>query len=165
VTFWQVYDKKVVKETNPMATVRKLLEAKQSAKNISVEASQTVMDALKVMAEANIGAVLVTDGGKIVGIYTERDYLRKGEFTGRIASETPIREVMTSQMLTVTMNTSVEQCMGLMKQHRLRHLPVVENEKLMGIVSMRDVMLTTIELKESEIRGLENYIMGSGFQS
>jgi CBS domain-containing protein len=123
------------------------------------------MDALKVMADENIGAVLVTDSGKIVGIYTERDYLRKGEFAGRIAAETPLREVMTSQMFTVTLNTSVEQCMGLMNQHRLRHLPVVENEKLLGIVSMRDVLLAALELKESEIRGLENYIMGSGFQS
>ncbi|GJQ37457.1 MAG: CBS domain-containing protein [Anaerolineales bacterium] len=148
-----------------MTTVRKLLEVKENAKNFSVESSQTVLDALRVMADARIGAVLVTDNGKIVGIYTERDYLYKGELAGRIAGETPLRDVMTSQMFTVNLNTSVEQCMGLMKQHRLRHLPVVENEKLLGIVSMRDVLLAAIELKDSEIRGLENYIMGSGFQS
>lgn len=148
-----------------MTSVRKLLESKGSAHNFSVESTQTVMDALKVMADANIGAVLVTEKGKIVGIYTERDYLHKGELAGRVAGETLIKDVMTPQMFTVTMKTSVEQCMGLMNQHRLRHLPVVENEKLLGIVSMRDILLAALELKESEIRGLENYIMGSGFQS
>ena len=148
-----------------MTTVRKLLEAKETAKNFSVEASQTVLDALKVMAEAHIGAILVTENGKILGIYTERDYLYKGEIEGRSAKETKLKDVMVSKMITVTNETTVEQCMGLMKQYRIRHLPVVEQDQLIGLVSMRDVMLAAIENKESEIRGLENYILGSGFQS
>lgn len=148
-----------------MTTVRKLLEAKDTAKNFSVEASQTVLDALKVMAEAHIGAILVTENGKIIGIYTERDYLYKGEIEGRSAKDTKLKDVMVSKMITVTNETTVEQCMGLMKQYRIRHLPVVEHDQLIGLVSMRDVMLAAIENKESEIRGLENYILGSGFQS
>lgn len=148
-----------------MTTVRKLLEAKETAKNFSVEASQTVLDALKVMAEAHIGAILVTENGKIIGIYTERDYLYKGEIEGRSAKETKLKDVMVSKMITVTNETTVEQCMGLMRQYRIRHLPVVEQDQLIGLVSMRDVMLAAIENKESEIRGLENYILGSGFQS
>ncbi len=148
-----------------MTTVRKLLEAKESAVNFSVKATQTVLDALKVMAKAKIGAILVTEGGKIIGIFTERDYLCKGELEGRTAKDTQIKDVMVKRMVTVTNDTTVDQCMALMKQYRIRHLPVVVNDQLVGLVSMRDVMLAALDNKESEIRGLENYIMGSGFQS
>jgi CBS domain-containing protein len=148
-----------------MTTVRKLLEAKELAKNYSIASTDTVLQAVKVMAEAHIGALLVTEGGKIVGIYTERDYLYKGENEGRAAKDTRIKDVMVAKMVTVTMDTTVELCMGLMKQYNVRHLPVVENDQLVGLVSMRDVMFAALENKESEIRGLENYIMGSGFQS
>ena len=148
-----------------MTTVRKLLEAKNLSKNYSVASTDTVLQAIKMMAEVHIGALLVTEGGKIVGIYTERDYLYKGENEGRAAKDTKIKDVMISKMITVTMDTPVEQCMGLMKQYNVRHLPVVENDQLVGLVSMRDVMFAALENKESEIRGLENYIMGSGFQS
>jgi len=148
-----------------MTTVRKLLEEKELEKNFSVASTDTVSQALKVMAEAHIGAILVTEGGKIVGIYTERDYLYKGEIEGRLAKDTLVKDVMVSKMMTVTKDTTVEQCMGLMKQYNIRHLPVVEDEHLVGLVSMRDVMFAALKNKESEIRGLENYIMGSGFQS
>lgn len=148
-----------------MTTVRKLLEAKEFAKNYSIEATQSVLDAIKVMADAHIGAALVTENEKIVGIFTERDYLYKGEVLGRAAKDTQVADVMTPKMINVTMDTTVEQCMGLMKQYKIRHLPVVEGERLVGLVSMRDVMVAALENKESEIRGLENYITGSGFQS
>ncbi len=148
-----------------MTTVRKLLESKDTETNYSVASTDTVLQAIKVMTEAHIGAVLVTEGGKIVGIYTERDYLYKGEIDGHSAKDTLIKDVMISKMVTVTKDTTVEQCIGLMHQYNIRHLPVVENEHLVGLVSMRDVMFAAIENKESEIRGLENYIMGSGFQS
>lgn len=148
-----------------MTTVRKLLESKDTETNYSVEATDTVLQAIKVMTDAHIGAVLVTEGGRIVGIYTERDYLYKGEIDGHSAKDTIIKDVMISKMVTVTKDTTVEQCIGLMRQYNIRHLPVVENEHLVGLVSMRDVMFAAIENKESEIRGLENYIMGSGFQS
>jgi CBS domain-containing protein len=148
-----------------MTTVRKLLESKETETNYSVASTDTILQAIKVMIEAHIGAVLVTEDGRIVGIYTERDYLYKGEIEGRSAKDTLIKEVMVSKMFTVTKETTAEQCIGLMRQHNIRHLPVVENEHLVGLVSMRDVMFAVIENKESEIRGLENYIMGSGFQS
>ena len=146
-----------------MTTVRKLLEAKGKAGNYSVSAEDTVLQALKVMTSAGIGAVLVTEGGKIVGIYTERDYVQKGELEGRKADSTPVKDVMTAGMYTVTMDTSVDQCMALMETHHIRHLPVVEKDQLVGIVSIRDVMKAALENKEIEIKGLENYIMGSGF--
>jgi CBS domain-containing protein len=148
-----------------MTTVRKLLESKGTETNYSVASTDTVLQAIKVMTDAHIGAVLVTEGGKIVGIYTERDYLYKGEIDGHSAKDTLIKDVMISKMLTVTMETTTEQCIGLMRQYNIRHLPVVEDEHLVGLVSMRDVMFAALENKESEIRGLENYIMGSGFQS
>jgi len=148
-----------------MTTVRKLLESKDIETNYSVASTDTVLQAVKVMTDAHIGAVLVTEDGKIVGIYTERDYLYKGEIEGRSAKDTKIKDVMISKMVTVTIDTTTEQCIGLMRQYNIRHLPVVENEHLIGLVSMRDVMFAVIANKESEIRGLENYIMGSGFQS
>lgn len=148
-----------------MTTVRKLLESKDFSKNHTIESDSTVLDAVKLMAETHIGAVLVTENKKIVGIYTERDYLTKGELEGRVAKDTKVKEVMTPKMVTVEMDTSAEQCVALMKQYRIRHLPVVENDQLVGLVSMRDVMAVMLENKQSEIRGLENYIMGSGFQS
>ena len=148
-----------------MTTVRKLLETKEITINISVPSNDTVLKALKVMADAHIGAVLITEGGKIIGIYTERDYLYRGELEGRIAKDTLIKDVMTPRMYTATMDTSVDQCMALMKNYGIRHLPVVENDQLVGLVSMRDVMVAAIAEKESEIKGLENYIIGSGFSS
>lgn len=148
-----------------MTTVRKLLESKESSISVSIDAASTVLDALKVMADAHIGAILVTQNGKVVGIYTERDYLVRGELEGRKAKDTRIADVMVSKMITVTSQTTVEQCMALMKQYRVRHLPVVEEDQLVGLVSIRDILMAAIQNKESEIRGLENYILGSGFQS
>lgn len=148
-----------------MFTVREILEAKGDASNYAVSANDTVLTALKLMAEKHIGAVLVTEGGKIVGIYTERDYVQKGELQGRKADSTLLRDVMTASMYTVTTDTSVEQCMALMEAHHIRHLPVVENDQLVGMVSIRDVMSAVLENRESEIKGLENYILASGFAS
>jgi CBS domain-containing protein len=148
-----------------MTTVRKLLETKESTTNFSISSTDTVLQAVKVMTEHHVGALLVTEGGKIVGIYTERDYLYKGENEGRVAKDTFIKDVMVSRMITVTMDTTADQCVGLMRQYNIRHLPVVEHDQLVGLVSMRDVIAAAFENKESEIRGLENYIMGTGFQS
>ena len=146
-----------------MATVKQLLNAKKNETNYSIAADETVLRALQIMAEANIGSVLVTEKDKIVGIFTESDYARKGEIMGRVAKTTPVKEVMTGNMYTVTMDTSVEQCMALMKNHRISHLPVVESDQLVGIVSMTDVMNSAVSDRESEIKGLENYILASGF--
>ena len=146
-----------------MATVKHLIESKKIEKNYSVAHTDSVLNALELMAEVNIGAVLVTEGEKIVGIFSERDYARKVELRGKESKNTPIKDVMTKQMITVTTDTTVNQCMALMKQHSIRHLPVVENDKLIGLVSMRDVVVVIIKESESTIKGLENYILGSGF--
>ena len=146
-----------------MTTVRKLLEAKGDASNYSALSTDTVLDALNMMVDNQIGAVLVTENDKIVGIYTERDYVQKGELEGRDAGATLLKDVMTSGMYTVAPNTSVEQCMVLMETHHIRHLPVVDDDQLVGLISIRDVMVAAIENRESEIKGLENYIIGSGF--
>jgi len=148
-----------------MTTVRKLLETKSSDTNFSIASTDTVLQAVKMMTEHHIGALLVKEGEKIVGIYTERDYLYKGENEGRVAKDTKIKDVMSVRMITVTMDTTADQCVELMKQYNIRHLPVVEHDQLVGLVSMRDVIAAAFENKESEIRGLENYIMGTGFQS
>lgn len=146
-----------------MTTVRRLLEAKEGASNFAVSTTDTVFDALKVMTNAKVGAVLVTENHKIVGIFTERDYLQKGELAGNTAKSTLVKDVMTKDMYTVNMETTVEQCMALMDEHHFRHLPVVEKDQLVGIISIRDVLTAMLENKESAIKGLENYIMGSGF--
>lgn len=146
-----------------MATVRDLLKLKHTQTNYTVNANDTVLHALQRMAEANIGALLVTHDGQIVGIFTERDYARKGELQGRQADRTTVQEIMTHDMVFVAPDDSLDNCMGLMLKYRIRHLPVVEKDKLVGLVSMRDVIEILLDDKESAIKGLENYILGSGF--
>jgi len=146
-----------------MATVKQLMSTKSAGANYSVECTDTVLKALEIMAEANISAVMVTEGEKVVGIFTERDYSRKGELKGLAAKDTRVQDLMTEQMLTVTPETSMNQCMGLMNQYRIRHLPVIDNDTMVGMVSMRDVVDTVLSERESTIKGLENYILGSGF--
>lgn len=147
-----------------MATVRELLDNKDTASKYSVSAQDTVMTALQTMADANISAVFVVDGKRIAGIYTERDYLRKGELEGRQAQSTLVKDVMTRNVYTVTTDASLEECIALMSRHHIRHLPVVENGQLVGLVSIRDVMQAALEDKEHAVKGIEDYIMGSGFE-
>jgi CBS domain-containing protein len=147
-----------------MATVKHLVDSKIDSTHYAVKAHEPVLKALRVMTEANIGSVLVMEDGRIIGIFTERDYVQKGELEGRAASETPVREVMTQEMYTVTTETSTDECMALMMQRHIRHLPVVENGVLVGIVSMRDVIASALQERESKIQGLENFIQASGFR-
>jgi CBS domain-containing protein len=146
-----------------MATVKQLMSTKTDGTNYIVDSNDNVFKALEIMAEANISAVMVSEDDKIVGIFTERDYSRKCELKGFSAKNTSVRDLMTEKMFTVAPETSMDQCMGLMKQHHIRHLPVIENEKMVGMVSMRDVVDVLISERESTIKGLENYILGSGF--
>ena len=146
-----------------MATVKQLMSTRTDGTNYVVEYDDSVLKALEIMAEANISAVMVTENQKIVGIFTERDYSRKCELKGLSAKDTSVRSLMTERMFTVKLDTSIDQCMGLMNQHHIRHLPVIENEKMVGMVSMRDVVEVLITERESTIKGLENYILGSGF--
>jgi len=147
-----------------MTTVRELLDIKDTSSKYSVTAQDTVMTALQTMAEANISAVFVVDGKRIAGIFTERDYLRKGELAGRQAQSTLVKDVMTRNVYTVTTDTSVDECIALMSRHHIRHLPVVEKDQLVGLVSIRDVMQAALEDKAHAVKSIEDYIMGSGFE-
>jgi len=146
-----------------MATVKQLMNVKTDGTNYIVDSNDTVLKALEIMARANISAVMVTENEKIVGIFTERDYSRKCELKGLSAKNTIVRDLMTEKMITVNLDTSMDQCMGLMNQYHIRHLPVIEDDKMVGMVSMRDVVDVLITDRESTIKGLENYILGSGF--
>jgi len=148
-----------------MITVRKLLEDKGDAIKYSVSSQATVLDALRVMADSHIGAVFVTESNRIAGIFTERDYLLKGELEGREAKSTLVRDVMTRNVYTVTLDTSLDECIGLMDRHHIRHLPVVEQDQLVGVLSVRDVMGAVLLAKGGEIKGIEDFFMGSGFVS
>jgi len=128
-----------------------------------VACTDQVINALKIMAEANVGAIMVTEDDKVVGIFTERDYARKCELQGLAAKSAPVRNLMTEQMMAVTPETSIDQCMKLMKQYRIRHLPVVENNTMIGMVSMRDVVDTLLSDRESEIIGMQNFFLGTDF--
>jgi len=146
-----------------MATVKQLISEKGDDTNYTVASTDTVLKALEIMAEADISAIMVTESDKVVGIFTERDYSRKCELKGLSALNTPVREVMTEQMMTITKETSIDQCMKLMNQYHIRHLPVIENDSMVGMISMRDVVDTLLSDRDATIIGLENYILGSGF--
>ena len=146
-----------------MATVNDLIGAKTDASRYAVKATETVYRAIRLMADRRIGAVLVVEQGIVVGIFTERDYIMRVEVEGRAAKETLLREVMTDKMYTVTTSTSIEHCLALMIRYRFRHLPVVEEGTLMGIISMRDAVAAILEAHGAEIQGLENYVPASGF--
>ena len=147
-----------------MANVADLIGAKTDASRYAVKANETVYRAIRLMADRHIGAVLVVEKGIVIGIFTERDYIMRVEVEGRAAKETLLREVMTDKMYTVTTNTSIEHCLGLMILRHIRHLPIVEEGRLMGIISMRDAVAAILKDHETDIQGLENYILGSGFQ-
>jgi CBS domain-containing protein len=143
-----------------MITVRDLIKAKGNKETYSVGATETVYRAVEMMAAKNIGALLVTEGERIVGICTERDYARKIVLKGLDSRKTQVKEIMTEDMITVKPETTLEQCMALMTNHHIRHLPVVENGHLTGIISIGDVVQSVIADKENEISGLQEYIEG-----
>jgi CBS domain-containing protein len=139
-------------------SLSELLAAKPKGVH-AVGVKATVLDALKLMAEKDIGAVLVVDREKLVGILTERDYARKGVLAGRLAKDTPVREMMTSKVVTVTPGHTVQQCMAIMSDHQIRHLPVVENNKMLGVLSIRDLVAEVVSHHEHVIRDLERDMM------
>jgi CBS domain-containing protein len=142
-----------------MITVRDILQRKGN-QIWSVAPDSTVYDALMLMAEQNVGALLVLDGEKIVGIFSERDYARKIILKGKASKETSVDEIMTSEVTTVHPGQSVEECMALMTHKRIRHLPVLEGEKLAGLISIGDVVKAIISDREFIIKQLESYITG-----
>ena len=136
-------------------TAKQLLDMKKQAGFFSVSANSTVKVALEVLSEKNIGAVLVMEGTKLVGIFSERDYARKGELQGRAAGSTAVREVMTSNIVSVTPDQTVEQCRRIMGERRIRHLPVLDGEKVIGVLSSKDILDEIIAEDEKLIRDLE----------
>ncbi len=146
-----------------MTTVRKIVEEKAETKVHTIAADATVLDALQVMNEANTGAVLVTEAEKIIGIFTERDYAREGEVKGKFAKDTIVRDVMTSQMVMIKLETTLQECAELMRQYRVRHLPVLDNDRVVGMVSIRRLAEALLQEQKGTIVELENYILGTGY--
>jgi CBS domain-containing protein len=142
-----------------MKTVREILQRKGSVV-WSVSPEATVFEALELMAEKNLGAVLVIKNDRVVGIMSERDYARKIILHGKNSKETTVREIMSSLVIYVNTSLNVEECMALMINKRIRHLPVIENGRLSGIISIGDVVDAIIDEKEFVIDQLVNYITG-----
>lgn len=138
-------------------TVRQMLTGKAGV--YAVKSDDTIYDALRLMAEKNIGAVLVMSGDAIEGILSERDYARKVVLLGKTSKETPVREIMTTGVISVDPGWTADQCMALMTDKRIRHLPVVEDGSLVGIVSIGDVVRAVVDGQRFTIASLENYIM------
>jgi len=145
-----------------MRTVRDILKVK-GHDVWCVEANSTVYDALVKMAEKNVGALVVLENGKLAGIFSERDYARKVILKGRSSLNTPVKDIMTSEVYCVRPDQTLEECMVLMTDKRIRHLPVLEDDQLVGIVSIGDVVKEIIAEQGITIQQLENYIVGGGY--
>jgi CBS domain-containing protein len=140
-----------------MLTVKHLLERKGS-QIYSVAPDTPVLDAIRLMAEKHVGALLVMRGTELAGIISERDYARKVILLGRSSAETPVREIMSSPVVTVNPAHTVNECMQLVTDQRIRHLPVVENGGVIGVVSIGDLVKAVIESQQEQIEQLERYI-------
>ncbi|MCZ2104503.1 MAG: CBS domain-containing protein [Comamonadaceae bacterium] len=143
-----------------MTTVAEILRSKNNAQVHCVAPTDTVLKALRLMAEKGIGALMVLDGEKIAGIFTERDYARKVVLLGRSSGDTPVSEIMTRAVRFVHPGQSTEECMALMTENRLRHLPVVEDGRLVGLVSIGDLVKHVISQQQFVIEQMEQYITG-----
>src|SRR5262249_35848811 len=126
----------------------------------SISPNAMVFDAIQMMADKNIGALLVIEGPKLVGILSERDYTRKVAIKGKSSKQTPVKEILDGNVIKVTPSNTVEECMCLMTEHRVRHLPVVEGDKIIGIVSIGDLVNWIISAQTTAIHQLETYISG-----
>ena len=145
-----------------MSKVKDIIKAKGSSSTVfAVEPDEIVYRAIELMAEKNIGGLLITEKGKLVGIFTERDYARKLILKGKSSKDTLIGELMTKNPFTVTPESSIEDCMQLMSDRHFRHLPVMENDQLIGIISIGDVVRFIIEEQKSIIDHLQGYIAGT----
>lgn len=142
-------------------TVRQILEDK--GYNIhSVSPDDLVIDAIRLMAEAKVGALLVMEDGKVAGIISERDYTRKVILNNRSSQTTRVRDIMTSDVIAVRPEQNIEDCMVVMSKYQVRHLPVLEDDKAVGMLSVMDVVKSILSEKEFIIEQLENYIAGVG---
>ncbi|KMN30542.1 MULTISPECIES: CBS domain-containing protein [Chromobacterium] len=144
-----------------MQTVRQLLDSKPNRALVYVTPDSTVFQALQVMAENDIGAVLVMEEGGIIGIFSERDYARRIVLQGRTSAGTKVRDIMTSRVVYVTPSQTLDDCMALMTEKRIRHLPVLEGREVMGMLSIGDLVRATIEEQEQVINHLVHYIQSA----
>jgi CBS domain-containing protein len=142
-----------------MISVKQILDGK-GTDVWTIRPEAKVLDALKLMEEKGVGALVVTEGDDIVGIISERDYARKVILLGRHSYGTPVREIMTTHVYGVKLDSSAEECMALMTDKHIRHLPVCKEGKLVGVVSIGDVVKAIIGQQQVTIENLENYIMG-----
>ncbi|WP_420238914.1 CBS domain-containing protein [Telmatobacter bradus] len=146
---------------NTHATIDAVLKAKTQQRILSITPQQTVYEALEKMAAYDVGALLVLEDGRLVGILSERDYARRGILHGLSSRETTVREIMTQQVVTVTPRQAVDECMTQMTTHHFRHLPVVEKEQVVGLISIGDLVKWVIRGQQQAIETLEGYIVGS----
>lgn len=142
-----------------MGTVRHILQKKGSSA-FSIDPNATVYRALELMVERDVGSLLVMDNGKFVGIFTERDYARKVMLKGKSSKDTYIHDIMSEHPITVTPDATVEECMSLMTKRYIRYLPVLEENKLVGLISIGDIVKYIIEDQKFIIENLEHYITG-----
>ncbi len=145
-----------------MPTVYDLMRTKKSQEIWSISPDATVFEALEKMAEKNIGALLVMTGEAVDGIISERDCVRKVDLTGKTSHDMKVKEIMTSQVITLDINQSLEECMQIMTDRKVRHLPVLENKHLVGIVSIGDVLKEIVSDQQYMIEQLNRYITGGG---
>jgi CBS domain-containing protein len=143
-----------------MKSVATILNSKPDPTVYTIDPTASVFDALKLMAEKSIGALVVTEGEQVVGIITERDYARKVILMARSSEETPVRGIMTSSVMYVRPDHTSEECMVLMTENRLRHLPVMDSGKLVGLISIGDLVKDIISEQKFMIEQLEHYITG-----
>lgn len=149
------------KKEYAMATVRDMIR-KKGSEIYSTAPDSIVLDALKSMADHNTGALLVMEGRMVTGILSERDCVRKVELAGKSAKDTRVRDIMTSKVINITADEQLEACMTLMLDRNIRHLPVYDGDKLLGLISVRDVLREVVEVQRSMISQLEHYITGGG---
>ena len=140
-----------------MRPLSELME-KRDIKAWSVSPQDSVFSALQVLADRDVGALMVMDNGRLVGVFSERDYTRKIALSGRSSKDTKVQDIMTSQVLTVTAKTRTRDCMALMSQKKIRHLPVMDGERAIGMISIRDIMDDIISDHELTISQLQSYI-------
>jgi CBS domain-containing protein len=143
-----------------MKSIRQILRSKEGTV-LSVSPETSVYEALGYMAEKNVGALLVLQDGKIAGIFSERDYARKVILKGKSSLKTPVRDIMTERVRFVRPDQTIEECMALMTEKHVRHLPVLEGDEVIGVLSIGDLVKATLEEKDFMIKQLENYITGN----